>query len=120
MKIKLLAVAAVLVLPLLACGTPPAGEQDTEIITAAEAQTLVSEGALLVDAQNLLDYRKEHVAGAVSIARADIVVNDPYPNLLAPPEQIAEVMGSRGISNDTQVVVYDNNKNMDSARLWWT
>ena len=40
--------------------------------------------------------------------------------MLAPAAQIEKVFSSRGIGNDTAVVIYDNNKNMDSARLWWT
>lgn len=29
-------------------------------------------------------------------------------------------MSEKGISNDSTVVIYDINNNMDSARLWWT
>jgi thiosulfate/3-mercaptopyruvate sulfurtransferase len=62
----------------------------------------------------------EHVEGAVNISRADIVVMKPYSNLVGTKAQIENVLGSNGISNDTTVLIYDNNKNMDSARLWWT
>jgi len=47
-------------------------------------------------------------------------VNEPFVNMLAPAEQIESVMGERGISNDALIIIYDNNSNMDSARLWWT
>ena len=40
--------------------------------------------------------------------------------MLAPAEQIEELMGRKGIDNSMLIVVYDNNDNMDSARLWWT
>jgi thiosulfate/3-mercaptopyruvate sulfurtransferase len=45
---------------------------------------------------------------------------EPYSNLLAPATVIEEVMQSRGINNDSLVLIYDDNENMDSARLWWT
>jgi len=106
---------------LAGCGPKPAGESGTEIIDAEEALAMINEeGTVLVDAQNSEGYAAEHVQGAVSIARSEIVIMKPYPNLLAPADVIENVMTSRGVSNDTMVVVYDNNKNMDSARLWWT
>ena len=58
--------------------------------------------------------------GAVNISRADIVVNTPFVNMLAPAETIEEVFGKNGISNNTIIVAYDANNNMDAARLWWT
>jgi len=105
---------------LAGCGPSAPGERNTEIVEADEALELVQAGALLVDVQDLLKYIRRHVAGAVNISRADIVVNTPFPGLVAPAEQIEEVMGSRGIGDDTLVVAYDANQNMDAARLWWT
>lgn len=121
MKRSLVLLPLILLVLVLAGCPSPQGEVGTEIISAEEGLELASEpGTVLVDARNLLDYRKGHVEGAVSISRADIVVMEPVPNLLAPPEQIEAVMSDRGISNDTLVVIYDDNNNMDSARLWWT
>jgi thiosulfate/3-mercaptopyruvate sulfurtransferase len=115
-----LLVLAGLIVLLVGCPAPQ-GDVGTEIITAGEALELVAaEDAVLVDGRTLLDYRKGHIDGAVSISRADIVVNEPFVNMLAPADQIEAVMSERGISNDTLVVVYDDNSNMDSARLWWT
>jgi thiosulfate/3-mercaptopyruvate sulfurtransferase len=41
----------------------------------------------------------------------------PYPNMLPPMEQFAEVAGSLGIDNDTEVIIYD--ASYVSARVWW-
>lgn len=119
-RVLLIVLASAIVLT--GCGPAPAGESGTEIVGAAEALELINGGddVVLVDARPTLEYRETHVEAAVSIARADIVVMTPVPNLLAPAQQIERVMGSRGISNDTLVVIYDDNNNMDSARLWWT
>lgn len=117
--VALLFLASLIVL-LVACPSPQ-GEVGTEIVSAGEALELLQDGdAILVDARNLLDYRKGHIQGAVSVSRADIVVNEPYANMLAPASQIEAIMGERGIANDSLVVIYDDNSNMDSARLWWT
>ncbi|MTI47188.1 MAG: sulfurtransferase [Firmicutes bacterium] len=97
------------------------GEEGTEIIDANEAVKLINqENVVLVDAQGSEGYLYSHIKNSVNISRADIVINEPVPNMLAPKDQIEEVMSTKGISNDTTVVIYDNNNNMDSARLWWT
>jgi thiosulfate/3-mercaptopyruvate sulfurtransferase len=120
MRIVTLLAALLAAALLVGCGPAAPGEKDTEIISAKQALALVKAGAALVDAQDTLRYNRAHATGAVNVARADIVVNDPFPGLLAPPAQIEEVLGSRGIGNARLVVVYDANGNMDAARLWWT
>jgi len=101
--------------------TATTGEQGQEIITAGEASELLGqEGVVFIDARNSSQYKEGHIKGAVNIGRSNIVVLGPFPNMLAPKEKIEKVLGSKGISNDTTVVIYDDNNNMDSARLWWT
>ncbi len=114
----LLAVSVVLLLS--ACG-PDFAESGNSIIEADEAAELIGQsGVVVVDTQKANFYQMEHAEGAVNISRADIVVNEPYPNLVGTKSQIEAVLGNNGISNDSTVVIYDTNKNMDSARLWWT
>jgi thiosulfate/3-mercaptopyruvate sulfurtransferase len=96
-------------------------ETGTVIISGKDAVKLIgTSGTVLVDAQKATSYAKEHAAGAVNISRADIVVKKQVSNMLAPADVIETVMSSRGISNDTLVIIYDDNNNMDAARLWWT
>lgn len=122
---KLFVISLVLLLMVLSTGcvttTKTAGEQGQDIISAEKAMELLNEdGVVLVDAQKSSDYKKGHLKGAINISRGDIVVLGPFPNMLAPKEKIEKVLGKSGITNDTMVVIYDNNSNMDSARLWWT
>ena len=97
-------------------------KQKGEYIIDAKAVSglLAQENTVLVDTQKSTEYKEKHIDGAVNISRSHIVVNKPYPNMLAPADQVAEILGLRGIGNDTRVVIYDNNNNMDAARLWWT
>lgn len=121
MNIRSVVIFLLIILILAGCGVKTAGEKETEIISAKEAISLISgDNIILVDARSAMDYKKGHLANAVNVSRADIVVNTPYPNILCPPGQLEEVMGKRGISNASTIVIYDANKNMDSARLWWT
>ena len=117
--VKVLSAVSVVLL-LSACG-PDFAESGNSIIDGPEAVSLIEQdGVVLVDTQAANFYQMEHADGAVNISRADIVVSEPYPNLVGTKTQIEEVLGGKGISNDSTVVIYDTNKNMDAARLWWT
>lgn len=91
------------------------------IITAEEALTAVENGAVLVDAQNNADsYSEKHILGAVSITRSMITTYEPVLNSVTDKATFEQVMMDAGISNDSEVIIYDNNKTMDSGRLFWT
>jgi len=116
-------VAAAVVLALITgIGPGPAlADSGGYIIDAREVeQYLRLDNTVLVDMQDPEDYAAGHIAGAVNITRNDIVINNPYPNLLAPGEAIEEILGASGIDNETLVLIYDNSNNMNAARLWWT
>lgn len=120
-KAILVVLMLVCILSLSACGGYDFEETGTEIILAETALAMMDdEGVVLVDAQKNSTYAKEHIKGAVNIQRSDIVVSKPFPNMVAPKESIEKVLGNAGISNDSIVIIYDNNNNMDAARLWWT
>ncbi len=97
------------------------GAQGEDILTAEEAlKAIEGEDTVLVDAQNSSGYGEGHLENAVNIARNDITVLGPFPNMLAPASKIEKALGENGIANDSRVIIYDNNNNMDAARLWWT
>jgi len=103
------------------CAPEPTGATGTEIVEASEVSALLEQSdAVLVDTRSMPEYNETHIDGAVNVSRADIVVMQPYPDLVAPAEKIEGNLGRRGISNDTLVIAYDDNNNMDAARLWWT
>lgn len=120
-KVLLMVMVASFVLALAGCGASGSGAEGEYIIEAGKVAGLLAEGnAVLVDMQATEDYAKAHVTGAVNITRGEIMINQPIANMLAPKENIEQVMGKNGISNNTMVIAYDNTGNMDAARLWWT
>lgn len=121
MKRILLSLLLVLPLIFISCGSTVPGEKGTEIISAKQALEMIAEGNItLVDAGNADGYAKSHVKGALNVSRKEIVDSSRFPNMLADGSKISAVLGSKGITNDKTILVYDNNKNMDSARFWWT
>ncbi len=119
---KLILLSFTLVFIFTSCtSTDAPGEKGQEIITANEAlKSITTENVVLVDAQSSRAYKDGHVKGAVNISRNDITTFGPFPGMLSPAEDVAEVLGESGISTDSTVIIYDDNNNMDAARLWWT
>jgi len=120
--LRLFSVVIILSIAILTvgCGTSNSGK---EIISAKQALELVEkDNVVLVGVQKpeTTLYADKHVKGAVKIDLSDVIINEPVVNMLAPKEQVEKIMGKQGISNNTTVVIYDTNNNMDAARVWWT
>jgi len=66
-------------------------------------------------------YDEGHIAGAVHIDWASDLVDDLHAVafMLARPSQLAEVLGSRGIGDETVVVAYADAGHSGPFRLWW-
>ena len=68
------------------------------------------------------EYADAHIPGAVYLdwTRDIVDANDPVPAQLAPPEQMARVLGEAGIGDEHQIVAYDAHPAAQFAtRLWW-
>ena len=106
------------------------------LITAAQLQALTQSGqnvAVLDCSSDLMKpeladsmFESEHIAGALQAHLdrnlsahhdADAVNGGRHP--LPAREKVAAWLGSLGIGNSTQVVVYDRNAGNYCGRLWW-
>ncbi|NTU83418.1 MAG: sulfurtransferase [Chloroflexales bacterium] len=67
------------------------------------------------------DYDAGHIPGAIYIDwLVDIVdLDNPVPVQVAPPAQIAAVLGALGIGDDSAIVIYDDWYSMFAGRLLW-
>jgi len=73
---------------------------------------------VLIDAGEAVAYRRAHLPGAVGL---------PHPylkgranrKLVMPPEEFEPLARSWGLSNDQEVIVYDDNASLHAARTWW-
>lgn len=93
---------------------------DLRIIDVRWRARFEKNGGISVDDHE--GYLAGHIPGAV-FAGMSVDLSDPHhptPDMLAPPEQFAEVMSRLGVGTDTMVVAYDNaGFPLGSARLWW-
>ena len=79
----------------------------------------------IVDCAQYDEYRRSHITNAVGIREHHYIKHPDYPKdptgypLIAPPEQVAQLMGSMGIGDDTTVITYDGAGSLYAARIWW-
>ena len=72
----------------------------------------------LIDAGEAVAYRRAHIPGAVGLPHPYLKGREESPLVMTAPEFEA-LMGRLGISNDTPVVIYDDNASLHAARVWW-
>ena len=66
------------------------------------------------------EFVKAHIAGAFFFD-IDVVaaVESKLPHMLPSAEDFETAVSALGIGNETQIIVYDSNQFMASARVWW-
>jgi len=74
----------------------------------------------IVDARPTAEYDKGHIPGAVSLPVADTFDPAQHKNYPDTKEKLEALFVSRGMSNPTRIITYDNGKETLSARLFWT
>lgn len=73
---------------------------------------------VLIDAGEAVAYRRAHIPGAVGLPHP-YLKSHADRNHVMPPTEFEELAASLGVSNDTPVVIYDDNASLHSARVWW-
>jgi thiosulfate/3-mercaptopyruvate sulfurtransferase len=72
----------------------------------------------IIDIREKLKYLTGHIPGAVHVWRPDIVdKNDPIPGMMAPKEQMENLLGNLGITEKDTIII--NSDGPDDGRLWW-
>ncbi|MEZ4554217.1 MAG: sulfurtransferase [Dehalococcoidia bacterium] len=73
---------------------------------------------VLIDAGEAVAYRRAHIPGAVGVSHPYLKARDDRGHVM-PPAEFEELAASLGVSNDTPVVIYDDNASLHAARVWW-
>ncbi|MDZ7752218.1 MAG: sulfurtransferase [Gammaproteobacteria bacterium] len=107
-----------------ACGPDRivAGGRPEVMISAPELYHGLKDGEpyVVVDTRSLWWYALGHIEGARHLPVEKVMATvDGVPQMLAPPEQVAEALGKAGIAPDDTVVLYSDAP-YKAARVWWT
>lgn len=73
---------------------------------------------VLVDAGEPLAFRRAHIPGAIGVPHP-YLKGSGDPRLVMPAEEFETLARSWGVSDDTPVIVYDDNASLHAARVWW-
>jgi thiosulfate/3-mercaptopyruvate sulfurtransferase len=90
------------------------------IVTAKELKTLAKSGdVIIVSARNTSDYSAKHINGAINIDHKSLYKTDGVPSMLKGADEIVKILGEKGISADSKIVIYDTGSNKVAGRLYW-
>ena len=94
--------------------------QGRDLLVSTEwlAERLGQPDFVLVDAGEPLAYQRAHIPGAVGVPHP-YLKGRANPLLVMPPGDFEALTRSWGVSNDTPVIVYDDNASLHAARVWW-
>ena len=92
-----------------------AGAQD--VISAADAAKIMKDdNVVVVSTRKSTDYAKVHVPGAVHLDHKALYGD---LSMLKSPNEIAGILGSKGISNTNKILLYDDGSGKYSGRMYW-
>ncbi len=74
---------------------------------------------VIIDANTADNYAKSHVMGAVNVPHKELYKDGEIEGLIKSPENLAAYFGAKGISNTSNIVIYDDGSNKYSSRVYW-
>lgn len=93
--------------------------QAQEVISATElAKIAQNKDVVIVWAGADAGY-KVHITGAVNVPHSSLCTDEPVRNVIKSPAEMAKVLGSKGVSADKTIVVYDEGSGKYSGRMYW-
>jgi thiosulfate/3-mercaptopyruvate sulfurtransferase len=92
-----------------------------DIISAKDFVALKKEKTIvLIDASKDKLYAQKHIGDAINIPYATLNEKDgTVEGLMLPVEEVAKILGSKGVSNEDTIVVYDEGSQKYSTRVYW-
>jgi len=108
-------ILAILIVTLIASQAVFAG-----FISAKDlAKLSKADDIVIVSARTPEDYASKHVKGSVNIDHKALYKADGIKSMLKSPEEIAAVLGAKGISENSKIYIYDSGSCKAAGRLYW-
>ena len=74
---------------------------------------------VVVDATKAATYAKMHIMKSVNVPYADLNKTGDIAGLIKSPAEIAAYLGQKGITAESEIVVYDEGSNKYASRVYW-
>jgi thiosulfate/3-mercaptopyruvate sulfurtransferase len=82
------------------------------------SKKLKDDNLVLVSARKPAEYKKSHIKGAINVYPGELENSAPVKSTLKKPTEIATILGNKGISEKSEIVIYCN-KGTNAGRLYW-
>jgi len=91
-----------------------------DIITVDElANISQNKDLIIISCQKPADYQKKHLPNSINLDHTDLYVDGPVKGMLKPNPEIARILGSKGITNEKTIVLYDEGTYKYASRVYW-
>jgi len=74
---------------------------------------------VVIDVNTPEIYAKQHIKGAINLYIKDLYKLGAAEGQLKPNEELAAILGKKGVSNTAKIVVYEDGSNKHNSRVWW-
>lgn len=90
-----------------------------DVISVAELSKIMkNKDVVIVCATSKANY-KVHITGSVNVPHSDLYNNEPIKSAIKPAAEMAKILGSKGVTPEKTIVVYDEGSGKYSGRLYW-
>ncbi len=118
-RVAVCLMAALLVPALSGCNQTTFVQSDYFVEAADLAELMQDPSTVVIDARSDEAFSKGHLQGAVHLPPALLSISEPVGGMLAPQEQVEQILGEKGIERNSKVYIYDNNGGVFAGRVWW-
>lgn len=93
----------------------------SDLISAKEvAKIMKNDNVVVISAQKTSAYNDFHITGSISLPPSILVDNEPITYMLKDVAEMEAIIGSKGVSETNQIIIYDEGSHKYSGRLYWT
>lgn len=90
------------------------------LINPRDAVRIINQaGVVIVDCNPVDGFAQTHITNAVNVWHGDLYRTTGVPDMLRSPEEIARILGARGISHTSTILLYDEGHQRFSGRMYW-
>lgn len=107
---------------IMACSTVDEKPFSGSLIEVEQLQQMLANGqsVSLIDVRPAAEFEKGHLPGAVGVWRTETeIIDTTYSGIAIDADKLSQLLGSKGVSSDNLVVLYDDKGGVEAARLWW-
>lgn len=74
---------------------------------------------VVIDVQAADVYAKQHIQGAINIPHKSLYKDGPVEGQFKDAAELAVILGKKGVSHTSKIVLYDDGSQKYNSRIWW-